>query len=142
IGDRQVETIFDNQIALFEEAVHLLIVENGVLTHGSAFPECSCRHPLPLILRQLQRKDHSANAAVRQPGRQTAAFAEISPSRLQSRLHLSTAKPRRMIPSAPAALACPICGQALDSAIARLNQRLDARTVRMLKTLHPGWSLE
>lgn len=47
-----------------------------------------------------------------------------------------------MIISAPAALACPICGQALDPAIARLNQQLDNRTVRLLKTLHPGWAPE
>jgi len=47
-----------------------------------------------------------------------------------------------MILSAPAALACPICGQPLDPAIARLNQALDPRTVRMLKTLHPGWTPE
>jgi serine protease AprX len=45
-----------------------------------------------------------------------------------------------MIISAPAALACPICGQALDPAIARLNQQLDDRTVRLLQTLHPGWA--
>jgi serine protease AprX len=46
-----------------------------------------------------------------------------------------------MILSAPAALACPLCGQALDPAIARLNQQLELRTVRLLQTLHPGWSL-
>jgi serine protease AprX len=44
-----------------------------------------------------------------------------------------------MIFSAPAALACPICGQALDPAIARLNQSLDERTIRLLQALHPGW---
>jgi len=47
-----------------------------------------------------------------------------------------------MILSAPATLACPICGQALDPSIARLTQRLDPRTIRLLKTLHPGWKLE
>jgi serine protease AprX len=44
-----------------------------------------------------------------------------------------------MILFAPVALACPICGQALDSAIARLNRHLDDRAIRLLKTLHPGW---
>ena len=46
-----------------------------------------------------------------------------------------------MIPIAPATLACPICGRALDPAIARLNQQLDARMLRLIKTLHPGWTV-
>ena len=44
-----------------------------------------------------------------------------------------------MIVSAPAALACPICGRTLDPAIAQLNRQLDQRTARLLQTLHPGW---
>ncbi len=39
-----------------------------------------------------------------------------------------------------AALACPLCGQALDAAVARLTQQLDARTVRFLQNLNPGWA--
>ena len=33
-----------------------------------------------------------------------------------------------------------MCGQALDPAIARLNRQLDRRTVRLLQTMHPGWT--